>query len=214
MTRPNRLLDCAGRACLSLVVSLLVGCGGGGGGNPGGGGPTNHSPTITSAFTPTPSLVDPGGVVQLSVGASDADGDALSYAWSQVPAAPAGTFSAQAASTTWTAPTVTSGTSFQLRVSVSDGRGGSVAGRASLYVKTGTVPSFAADVEPIFDRANDPPRCAACHSGTGAYSPHLEPSLEIGGGSRGSLAFLTSAAPCRVPPSGGERWTREWGISF
>src|SRR5688572_28660857 len=59
----------------------------------------NSAPVITSLVA-SPSTVSPGGTVSLSAVAEDADGDALSYAWS----APAGTFaSASSASTPWTA---------------------------------------------------------------------------------------------------------------
>ena len=60
---------------------------------------------------------------------------------------------------------------------MSDGRGGSVGGGATLYVKTAAVPSFAADVEPIFNLPNAPPGCTSCHSGNNSDPPHLEPSL-------------------------------------
>jgi len=173
MTIRNRGSQAA-RGRWALFFLLLVGCGGG---SSNGGGSTNHSPTLTAASTATPNAVVGGDVVQLSVGASDPDGDTLSYAWSQVPSTPAGTFGVQAASTTWTAPAVTSGTSFQLNVTVSDGRGGTVSGSATLYLKTAAVPSFAADVEPIFDRGTNPPACTWCHSGAGNPSPRLEPAL-------------------------------------
>jgi hypothetical protein len=175
MTSPNPAIEPARRACLALLVTLLAGCGGDGS-NPGGGGSTNHAPTITTASAATPNPVAGGAVVQLSVSAADSDGDTLTYTWSQTPAAPAGTFATQAASTTWTAPAVTSGTSYDLRVAVSDGHGGSAQSSAPLYVKTAANPSFAADVEPIFNRLNDPPGCTICHGASGV-TPHLAPTL-------------------------------------
>lgn len=175
MTSPNQRIEPPRSPSVAVLVTLLVGCGGGSGPPP----PTNHVPTIGTASAVTPSLVAPGGVVQLSVGATDPDGDALTYTWTQVPASPAGVFSAQATSTSWTAPSVNSGTSFNFVVTVSDGRGGSTRGSTSLYVKTGTGTSFANDVEPIFSRTGDPPSCNGCHSVStpAAPSPHLDPSL-------------------------------------
>jgi hypothetical protein len=72
--------------------------------------------------------------VALTLDVSDPDGDALTHAWTQSPASPAGTFSdATAANPTWTAPEVTGQTSFQLNIAVADGRGGSA--RGSVVVK-------------------------------------------------------------------------------
>jgi len=172
MTCQNQRTESACRLCFTLLVALLGGCGGGSGGStPDAGGPTNHFPTLTGALTASPNLVVGGQVVQLSVSASDSDGDTLTYTWS----APGGTLAAQGASTTWTAPAVSAGASFQLSVTVSDGRGGSVGGTAAVYVTSAAVPSFAADLEPIFNRFSAPPGCTICHVG-GNHSPRLEPS--------------------------------------
>ncbi|HSP80678.1 MAG TPA: PKD domain-containing protein, partial [Myxococcaceae bacterium] len=85
------------------------------------------SPTLTS-FTAEPVSLIEGTSTTLTVVASDADGDALTYAWSQAsPAAPVGTFGTEeGASRTWTAPTLSSTTTYSLVVTVSDGRGGSI----------------------------------------------------------------------------------------
>jgi hypothetical protein len=82
-----------------------------------------------------PSSVVGAAAVQLSASATDADGDALTYAWTQEPASPAGTFSsATAANPTWTAPVVSAIERFTLRVTVSDPKGGTVQGTVSVDV--------------------------------------------------------------------------------
>lgn len=128
------------RRLLSLVVltvlsgSLGFGCGGDEENDP----PPpaeNKSPTLTGP-TAQSSQVSSGAAVTLSVTASDADGDTLTHAWEQTsPASPAGTFSSTtAAAPTWTAPTVTASTAFTLRVTVSDGNGGSAQGTVTITV--------------------------------------------------------------------------------
>ncbi|HVG58671.1 MAG TPA: tandem-95 repeat protein [Hyalangium sp.] len=97
--------------------------------------PANNPPVLTAGPTANPTTLDYQQVTTLSLTATDADGDSLTYAWTQQPATPAGTFSNPSAATpTWTAPRVTTNTAFQLRVAVSDGRGGSANGSASVNV--------------------------------------------------------------------------------
>lgn len=111
----------------------------------------NTAPTLTG---PTVEVTGVGSEVPvaLTLEASDADGDALTYAWTQSPAAPAGTFDdASAPSPSWTAPRVDSEQRFTLTVTVSDGRGGSEQGSVDV------------DVSPL--RANQPPTVASTISG-------------------------------------------------
>lgn len=97
--------------------------------------PVNRNPTISQAAQANPTSITGSGPVQLSVGATDPDGDTLTYAWAQTPASPAGTFAnGSSASPTWTSPTVTATTTFTLRVTVSDGRGGSVQSQVNVSV--------------------------------------------------------------------------------
>ncbi|KFE62234.1 PKD domain-containing protein [Hyalangium minutum] len=97
--------------------------------------PVNRSPTISQEARANPSSVSGSSPVQLSVGASDPDGDTLTYAWTQTPASPAGTFAnASSANPTWTTPTVTTSTTFTLQVNVTDGRGGSVQSQVDVSV--------------------------------------------------------------------------------
>ena len=172
MTQLNQAFEAARRTGVAAVVALVIGCGSsGGGGNPA---PTNHPPTVSTVSAAAPNPAVAGDVVHLSATATDPDGDSLTYTWSQLPPSPAGTFGTQGASTTWTAPAVTAGTSFSMSVSVSDGHGGSVSRSASLYVKTAAVPTLAADVEPILN-GNGSSGCTGCHSSAG-IPPHLAPN--------------------------------------
>ncbi len=99
----------------------------------------NSAPRVSSLVASSPQ-VEPGQSTTLSVAATDADGDTLSYAWT----ATAGTLAnATTASPTWTAPT-TEGP-HTVNVSVTDGKGGQagfslvinvVAGRGRASVTT------------------------------------------------------------------------------
>ncbi|WP_120523850.1 Ig-like domain-containing protein [Corallococcus exercitus] len=92
--------------------------------------PTVSGPTVQAAS------VTSGTPVAMTLEASDADGDALTYTWTQLPASPAGTFDdPSAAQPSWTAPDVDSTQSFTLKVSVSDGRGGSSEGAIDVTVR-------------------------------------------------------------------------------
>lgn len=94
----------------------------------------NRVPAIDKV-TATPSSVDEGSNVALSVTASDPDGDAISYAWSQSPAAPAGSFTGSGATRTWTAPILSQDTTFTLKVTVTDARGGTAEATTDVQVK-------------------------------------------------------------------------------
>lgn len=89
--------------------------------------PVNQAPAVTEAASATPTPVTGQATVQLAVMTTDADGDTLSYAWTQVsPASPTGSFSSTTVrNPTWTPPAVTAAQLFTLRVVVSDGKGGS-----------------------------------------------------------------------------------------
>ena len=67
---------------------------------------------------------------------SDPDSDPITYAWTQEPTTPAGTFSnTTVANPTWTAPRTSADTQFQLRVTVSDGKGGTATNTALVTVQ-------------------------------------------------------------------------------
>jgi hypothetical protein len=106
--------------------------------------PANTPPTLTGP-TANPTTLDFQQTTDLSLTATDADGDPLTYAWTQSPATPAGIFSnTTVANPTWTAPRVATNTTFQLRVAVSDGRGGTTNGSASVSVNANSPPTITA----------------------------------------------------------------------
>jgi len=78
---------------------------------------SNRPPTVRASCDPC--SIATGATVRLTAEAQDADGDALTYAWS----APAGSAAtATAKQTTWTAPTAAGAVPISVRVS--DGKGG------------------------------------------------------------------------------------------
>ncbi len=127
--------DAAGNATRSEPLSFSI--------------PANALPTIT-LVSASPSSLDEGSSTTLSVSASDPDGDPLSYAWTQSPVVPAGSFGSEASATrSWTAPILSRDTRFTLKVTVSDGRGGSA--QASVQVDAANVPAL--NRAPILDES-------------------------------------------------------------
>ena len=108
---------------LLLVATLCVGSCGGGGGD----GVTNNAPQVSSV-TCSPPNVSKGGSTTVVCEASDADGDTLSYDWT----ATTGTFTGSGSTVTWMAPNE-DGT-YTIRVTVTDGKGGSVEGTCGIVV--------------------------------------------------------------------------------
>ncbi len=99
----------------------------------------NGAPTISRVTVADPSLEE-GSSTTLTVTASDPDGEPLTYSWTQTPFAPAGTFGDETGATrTWTAPLVSATTTFTLKVTVSDGKGGTA--QSSLEVMVANIPS-------------------------------------------------------------------------
>lgn len=122
-----KAFDAAGNATTSEPISFTIPA-------------PNRVPTITQV-TATPTAIDEGASTSLSVTASDLDGDALTYSWTQLPASPAGAFANAAGATpTWTAPFLSSNTTFALQVTVSDDKGGSA--QATVDVVVANVPAL------------------------------------------------------------------------
>ncbi|MFZ4545338.1 MAG: Ig-like domain-containing protein [Saprospiraceae bacterium] len=87
----------------------------------------NHAPVIT-AIQVNPSSVNANGVVSVTVLATDADGDGLTYSYS----VSGGAISGLGPNVSWTAPAIAGANS--INVTVSDGKGGQVSGNGSLNV--------------------------------------------------------------------------------
>ncbi|WPB79328.1 Ig-like domain-containing protein [Archangium violaceum] len=116
-----KALDAAGNSTVSAPISFTVL-------------PPNRAPTL-GAVTATQTTVNEGSSTSLSVTATDADGDTLTYSWTQSPFSPLGTFAEGSGSTaSWTAPFLSRDTTFTLKVTVSDGKGGSAERTVSVSV--------------------------------------------------------------------------------
>ena len=92
----------------------------------------NTPPQIGSGPTATPNPVDEDQTAQLSVTASDADGDPLTYTWTAPPGG--GTIAGTGATVTYTPPDVSVQQTFTITVTVSDGRGGTASGTVGVTV--------------------------------------------------------------------------------
>jgi hypothetical protein len=101
------------RAVIVLFVSVMVG----GCGVDNSPGPANHSPVILT-LTASPGSVRALGIASIICGASDRDGDPISYEWT----AQGGSLSEDGDSVSWTAPLATG--AYKIHVLVTDGRGG------------------------------------------------------------------------------------------
>jgi hypothetical protein len=94
----------------------------------------NHPPAITSLEAPV--IVIPWGSCQITCNASDRDGDELSYKWS----ADGGEINGEGATINWTAPLFVS--SYNVTVTVTDGRGGMVIDYLTVTVRTNNPPTI------------------------------------------------------------------------
>ncbi|MGD2064864.1 MAG: hypothetical protein PVI95_00225 [Dehalococcoidia bacterium] len=96
----------------------------------------NHQPAILG-LEATPEKVSPSGTCQIACTASDADEDELSYNWS----ATGGEIDRAGANVTWTAPS--SEGSYNITVTVTDGRGGEVMSFVVIEVSENEAPAIA-----------------------------------------------------------------------
>jgi hypothetical protein len=121
--------------------------------------PGNRAPVLSGSPVASATTVAEQQPVTLSVTATDADNDTLTYSWSQVsPDSPTGSFSnAASANPTWTAPDVSANGTYTLRVTVTDGKAGSVQGTVDISVtKVNQAPTVAATINvPAGMRAGD-----------------------------------------------------------
>jgi hypothetical protein len=89
-----------------------------------------NTPPVIASLAPSSSSVLPSGSCTVTCAASDAEGDTLTYTWSTTGGAISGTGS----TITWTAP-ATEGT-YNISVSVSDGKGGTDSDSCTIIVET------------------------------------------------------------------------------
>ena len=149
--------------------------------------PANTPPEIVSGPTATPNPVSESETAELTVEATDADGDPLDYNWSVLSGG--GSIEGTGPSVTYVPPDVTEQQIFTVTVEVIDGFGG---------VDTGTVD---VTVEPAADPANTPPEIV---SGPTAVPNPLfsddtaELTVEATDGDGDPLDYAWS-----VPPGGG-----------
>ena len=95
----------------------------------------NHRPAITS-LEAEPERVIPSGICQITCTALDRDGDELSYNWS----AGGGEINGEGATVTWTAPD--SAGSYNVTVTVTDGRGGEVTNQITITARYNKPPEI------------------------------------------------------------------------
>ena len=132
-----------------LVVLLFLltvsSCGGGGGdsgesgsGGTGGSGGTNASPTVTVSSS---GFVNSGATFSINASASDSDGSIASYAWSQTSGTSVSIENANSSTLSFVAPTVSSDTTLDFSITVTDNDGATASANISVLVSlTGTAP--------------------------------------------------------------------------
>ncbi|MCP3136631.1 Ig-like domain-containing protein [Pyxidicoccus xibeiensis] len=124
----------------------------------------NRPPTVAATITAPASLLA-GTTGTFSITASDADGDALTYAWEQTSPATQGTWvgARTGSSAQWYSPAVGTQTTFTVSVSVTDGQSAPVVRTVTVPV---TVPRYTADIQPVWTSTP----CTGCHGASGGLS--------------------------------------------
>jgi hypothetical protein len=113
----------------------------------------NRAPVVDEAITGAAPAIA-GDTLNLSIGATDPDGDVLTYSWTTEPAG-AGTFTnANASAAQWRSSDISTATPYTLQVTVSDGTD-SVTRSVAVEV---SVPTYAAHIQPIWNAT-----CVNCH---------------------------------------------------
>jgi hypothetical protein len=145
---------------------------------------SNRAPTVDASITAQASAVSSGDSVNVSIGATDPDGDTLTYSWRTSPTG-LGVFTNGAANAaSWRSPEVSSSTAHTLQVVVSDGVA-TVTRSVSVQV---TVPTYAAHIQPIWNQA-----CTSCHDST---SPTGGLNLLQGSSYNALINGTTSSTTC------------------
>jgi len=139
------------------VVSIMGGCKG----EKGDTGVAGPSGVVIYSLTATPPVVRPGESTELSVSAGDGAGSALTYAWQSS----AGSLSASDTNpVTWTAPGTVG--SFLVSVQVSNGKGSTVTGYASILVSVSPTGAIVTSVNPMEAKVGEEIRVTGAGFGT------------------------------------------------
>ena len=153
----------------------------------------NHAPAISSV-APSPMTVAPNASSTIICTASDADGDTLSYAWS----AGGGTISGAGNAATWTAPAEEG--VYSISVTVSDGKGGTITGGASVTVEAPAanhapvITSLTSNPISVAPNANASLSCFATDADSDTLSYSWNASAGAITGSGGDVSWKAPAA--------------------
>ena len=156
----------------------------------------NHAPVISSV-APSPMTVAPSGSSTITCTATDADADTLSYEWS----AGGGAISGSGNAATWTAPAEEG--VYSISVTVSDGKGGTITGGASVTVEVNHAPvitSLISNPMSVAPNANASLSCFAtdADSDTLSYSWNASAGAITGSGGDVSWKAPAAAGPCTI----------------
>jgi hypothetical protein len=169
----------------------------GGGGSSGGGLPgPNVPPDVAAAITAPVTSGYAGQLFALSLSATDANLDRLSFTWSQVsPTGAQGTFveNGSPEAQRWFSPETLTPTTFVLRVSVTDGRSPAVTREVTVTVRPPRFTEVYANVLGLGVFSGG--QCTGCHGSMGNYS--------VGASANAAWTRLvnvphTQAASCRA----------------
>lgn len=118
----------------------------------------NRAPTVDATIA-GPATVVSGGSIDVAIGATDPDGDALTYAWRTNPTGVGAFTNGTTSAASWRSGEVIANSTrtVQVQVVVSDGVA-SVTRTLNVGV---TVPSYATHIQPIWNQA-----CTSCHDAT------------------------------------------------
>src|SRR6185437_12090095 len=159
----------------------------------------NTAPQITAGPSASPDSITDIQTSTLSVTATDAEGDALTYSWTPS----GGSISGSGSSVTFTPPAVVSPTTFTVALSISDGHGGTATGGTSVKVsRHNTAPQITAGPSASPDSITDIQTSTLSVTATDAEGDALTYSWTPSGGSiSGTGASVAFTPPAVVSPT-------------